>query len=477
VAIGAAGAAINLVEAEPAAWSGEQKGASFMLKSSLHAVLTCVCVLALLCAVGSVNAQDESDDMLDQVTLSDGRQFTGHIIEETDDVLTMEIIKMGMRTKQTWSRKDILEVLHDAIARTDAKKPVEGEAQVKAVSGKVLYDPNDTRHAVYKVPVKGTFGLDAHTRIIRMVWDEAIAAHAQAIILEFDCSQELGPGADIEEYRDFFEVLKREARAKEIHVVVWVKEASGVGLAYALMFPEIYFQPDGQMGGGWVINESLSQNFKDEAVRSKMVSAWVGICRGMAEEGGHDQLLCEAMIRPEVVLSMDYEGDQPRFRNDLEGEVPLDTKDGKEPENALELSAEQANEYGISGGTYRTVEDLMFELGFREYRYVEGNADDFTKKWADGWRKALDEYRYIRADMALIDTYNEAIDRKIAKKISKLREVQALIKKWPPLELYINPEQIYFEIDTFKKELRNINNNTAPGSGGSTGGGGGKPNN
>lgn len=448
-----------------------------MFKTSLHAVFTCVCVLALRCSVASVYAQDESSDLLDQVTLSDGRQFTGNIIEETDDVITMEIFMMGMRTKQTWLRKDVLDVLHDAIANTEVKKPAKEGVEIKAASGKVLYDPNDTRHTVYKVPIKGQVGLDAHTRIIRMVWDEAIAAHAQTIILEFDCSQELGPGADIEEYRDFFEVLKREARAKEIHVVVWVKNASGVGLAYALMFPEIYFQPDGQMGGGWVINETLSQNFKDEAVRSKMISAWVGICRGMAEEGEHDQLLCEAMIRPEVVLSMDYEGDQPRFRNDLEGEVPLDAKNGPEPENALELSAKQANEYGISGGTYRTVDDLMFKLGFREYRYVEGNAEDFTKKWADGWRKALDEYRYIRADMALIDTYNEPIDRKIAKKISKLREVQALIKKWPPLELYIIPEQIYFEIDTFKKELRNINNNNnGTGSGGSSGGGG-KPNN
>lgn len=448
-----------------------------MFKISFKAVLTCVCALALFCSSTSVFAQDEQSDMLDQVTLADGRQFSGNIIEETDDSITMEIMRMGMRTKQTWLRTDILEVLHDAIPNTEVKKPAEEDVEVKAASGKVLYDPTDTRHTVYKVPIKGQVGLDAHTRIIRMIWDEAIAAHAQTIILEFDCWQELGPGADIEEYRDFFEVLKREARAKEIHVVVWIKDASGVGLAYALMFPEIYFQPDGEMGGGWVINEALSQNFQDQAVRSKMISAWVGICRGMAEEGNHDQLLCEAMIRPEVILSMNYEGDKPHFRNDLEGEVILDANNGEDPTNALELTAKQANEYGISGGTYRTVDDLMFKLGYREYRYVEGNAEDFTKKWADGWRKALDEYRYIRADMALIDSYDEPIDRKIAKKISKLREVQALIKKWPPLELYINPEQIYFEIDTFKKELRNINNNNTPGSGGSSGGNRGKPDN
>lgn len=441
-----------------------------MFKPSFRTLLSCTCALTLLCSSVAAFAQDESD-MLDQITLSDGRVFTGHILDESGDSITMEIVKMGMRTKQTWARADILEILHDTIPNTEEKKP-EPEAAKTEVGGKVLYDPNDTRHAVYKVPIRGPVGLDSHTRIIRMIWDEALQARAKTIVLEFDCWQALGQ-ADIEEYRDFFEDLKREAISKEIHVVVWVKQASGVALAYALMFPEIYFQPDGEMGGGWAINEQLSESFQDPAVRAKMISAWTGICRGMAEEGGHDQLLCTAMIRPEVVLSMDYAGDQPVFRDDLNGEVILDANSGEEPENALELTAKQANEFGISRGTYRTIDDLMFKLGFREYRYVEGNADDWAEKWADGWKKALDEYRYIRADMDLIDSYNEPIDRKIAKKIAKLREVQQLIKKWPPLELFINPEQIYFEIDTYKKELRNINEQNRPGGGNPSGGGGG----
>lgn len=284
-----------------------------MFKSSLKAVLTCACTLALLCSSTVGFAQDEQSDMLDQVTLLDGRQFSGNIVEETADAITMEVIKMGMRTKQTWARKDILEVQHDAVPNTEVKQKTPANTEVKAASGKVLYDPADTRHSVYKVPVRGPVGTDAHMRIIQMIWDEAIAAHAKTIVLEFDCHQDFGQ-PDLQEYRDFFEKIKRDARSKEIHVVVWVKQATGVALAYALMFPEIYFQPDGEMGGGGAIAESLSAQFSDPSVRAKMISAWTGICRGMAEEGGHDQLLCEAMIRPEVVLSMDYEGDQPRFR-------------------------------------------------------------------------------------------------------------------------------------------------------------------
>ncbi len=435
-----------------------------------RSILTGVCALALLCTTVAAMAQDDTS-MLDQVTLADGRQFTGRIIEETADFIKMEVVRLGMRTTQTWKRSEVLEVLRDAIPDPDAGKK-EAEPEIKAAAGKVLYDPNDKRHTVYKVPVRGPIGLDAHTRIIRMIWNEAMEARANTIILEFDCEQPLGM-ADIEEYRDFFEVLKREARSKETKVVVWVKKARGVALAYALMFPDIYFQPDGEMGGGADINEQLRQSFSDEAVRAKMISAWVGICRGMAEEGGYDALLCEAMIRPEVVLSMRYEGDKPVFQADTNGEVVLDANNGPEPKNALELSAKQANEYGISGGTHRTIDDLMFGLGYREYRYVEGNAEDFATKWSDGWKAALNEYRYIRADMDLIGTYNWPIDRQIASRIAKLREVQRLMKKWPPLELFIDPLAIWAEIDTLQKELRNINNNEQRNRPG--GGGGGAP--
>ena len=137
-----------------------------MFKSSLKAVLTCACTLALLCSS----------------TLLDGRQFSGNIVEETADAITMEVIKMGMRTKQTWARKDILEVQHDAVPNTEAKQKTPANTEVKAASGKVLYDPADTRHSVYKVPVRGPVGTDAHMRIIQMIWDEAIAAHAKTIV-------------------------------------------------------------------------------------------------------------------------------------------------------------------------------------------------------------------------------------------------------------------------------------------------------
>ncbi|MCC6907732.1 MAG: hypothetical protein IT430_07315 [Phycisphaerales bacterium] len=447
-----------------------------MITSRLRSLLTCLCASAVLFGAAQTYAQDGAD-MLDQITLADGRQFTGNIVEETDDSITMEVIHLGMRTKQTWPRKEILEILHDSISVTDEAGSDTNAELPPAEAKSPLYDPNDPRHVVYKVPVHGIVGLDSHIRIMQMIWNEAKEARAKTIILEFDCEQELGPGVDIEKYRNFFEDLKRDARSKEIHVVVWIKQARGVALAYALMFPEIYFQPDGEMGGGWAINEMLSQRFSDPAVRAKMISAWVGICRGMAEEGGHDAMLCEAMIRPQCVLSMDYEGDRPHFRNDTEGEVVLDANSGDEPANALELSAKDADKYGISGGTYRSVDDLMFKLGFREYRYVEGHADDWAEKWADGWKDALEEYRYIRADMDLIDTYNEPVERRIAKKISKLREVQALMKKWPPLEVFIDPEQIYFEIDTYKKELRNLNEQNRPGSTNPGGGPTGKPGN
>ena len=150
---------------------------------------------------------------------------------------------------------------------------------------------DDKRRRVYVLPIRGEIGYDAHERLIQKMWNNAKDLGVQTLVLEFDCQNGM---PDLEEYRDLLEEIKDEAADSEIQVVVWIKEALGAATAYALMFPDIYFYKDGVMGGGQSIDISLKLSFKDPQVQAKMISAWLGILRGMAEEGGHDAVLCEA---------------------------------------------------------------------------------------------------------------------------------------------------------------------------------------
>lgn len=424
-----------------------------------------LCTAAVI-ATTSLAAWAQNDQgMLDQITLSDGRQFTCEILEETSEFIKVEIIHLGMKTVQTWPKSMVLEVKHDSVK---AQTPEQAAAKADTAAEK----PEMKGRPVYVVQLTGVVGLDSHKRIIQRQWDEALDLGAKTIVMEWDCEQAFPPAtADMEEYREFFQDLKTQARNKEVDVVAWVKKASGIAVAYSMIFEDIYFHPTGEMGGGWIINEALSDMFNDEAVRAKMISAWVGICRGMAEEGGHSAELCEAMIRPEVVLSMNMAGGQPTFRLDTRGDFILDSNGGSDPaENTFELNAGDAEKYGVSKGTARTLEDLMYELKFREFHHIEGNAELLVEGWNEGWKAAMDEVREIRADIEEIATRNETPERIIGQQIRKLREIQGLIKRWPPLGVFIDSEQLYFEIDTLQKQLRNINNRDN-GTGGGRGGG------
>ena len=457
-----------------------------MTQNRLWTMLTLAGALALPLAVPSTGfAQDASkakadaskplendESMLDEVTLANGRQFVGRIVEETADVVTMEIVRGKMKTKMTWPRKEILEIRHDTMPDPDGGAPGDVQAGGSDTPSAVTdsEEAADPRRVAYRIPVTEWFGMDAHSKIIKTLWNEALESGARTVVFEFDCFAALNDGShDIEEYRDFFQDIKKEAGEKEIELVAWVKRSYGLAVAYTFMFETIYFQPDGEIGGGQIINDMLTEMFSDENVRAKMISAWVGICRGMAEDGGHSAVLCEAMIRPELFLSYDLHGDEPVFYASDQGEKDLDL----DKENAVVFDAEEAARFAISRGTVGSMDDLMFRLGHREYRYEEGNAERLVENWNEGWKDAYYEVQQIRVDMADIDTLNEPVDRKIALKIAKLNDIMAIIRKWPPLAVFYNPEQIRYEIDTLKKELRNINENERGGGGGGGGGSGG----
>src|SRR5690606_6770439 len=179
---------------------------------------------------------------------------------------------------------------------------------------------------------------------------------------------------------DFFEDIKREAKQKEIDLAVWISEARGVAVAYAMMFEQIYFRPTGWMGDGESFDKLLKDMYSDEDVQAKMISAWVSTCRGMAEEGGYSDLLCEAMIRPEVVLSLEWEGEDASFYQDTAHRWTVDGS----TEEALQLWADDARRYAVAKGVARTLDDLMFQLGYREYYHHEGKAEDLTEYWNEG---------------------------------------------------------------------------------------------
>ena len=408
---------------------------------------------------------------MDRIVLADGREFVGDITEESDESVTIIVEVAGIRGSQTFPKSQILQIEHDKVARSaDAAsdRSVSSDAradnaELAEVSGRI----------VYVLPIRGLWGFDVYTSVVQNLWDEAIDAGAKTIVLEFDAEQGL---ADLEMYRDFFEDLKRDAREQEIEVVVWVKRAHHLVVAFALMWEDIYFHPDGSMGRGQMLDLMLKAMWSDEAVRQKMIAAWVGILRGMAVEGGYSAELCEAMIRPELLLSYDYEGDHAIFyADDTTGEFVADS----DPQLALDLTADDAARFAVSKGTARTLSELMFTLGHREFYHYEGRAVNLVESWIDGIRAAQLDLQYILADIDRILGGGGGEDPRmlIGQAIRKWEEVRKIVRRYPPLQNEYPEDTIDLEIERLRKQIQDMNRQRrgmpGGGGGGRPGGGGG----
>lgn len=429
-------------------------------------------------AVAQEQKGDDRKDALDEIIMKDGRRFVGNIVEETEDYIKVELEISGIRSTQIWQKGDIEQISHDIVpvdrkgddGRTDDMEP--GKAGKKTAGE--LNSSLKRGQPMVVIPFKGVVGFDAYKDFVRKLWEEALARGAKTVVLEFDCQSELS--MEVEDYRDFFKELKQEAKDKEIELVVWLKEANGMSIAYALMFEKIYSYPNGKMGGGYRVDEALKQSWQDKDVQAKMIAAWVGICRGMAENGGYNAVLCEAMIRPELVLSFEYDGETPVFYRDTDHNVIDD-----DPEMALELNADDAERWGISRGTCRTLRELAKELDHREYYEIDYDAREMVDLWIDGWRRALErDVPRISQEMGMVDGYNETPEKKLGLRLNLLRELRRLVVKWPPLQK-ASPElaldNIDFQIEAIKNQIREIRNaenggGYRPGGGGGKGGGG-----
>lgn len=417
--------------------------------------LVAVIVALMALAVPTIATTVSLDsDKLDKVTMKDGRVFTGEIISEDDNVLTMKVSFKGISTEQTWSKADIIEIVHDVVDSAGSGTKVTGSSGKSNSKANTPSNPNARQ--VYVLPFRGVIGFDAYDTIIQKLWDEAVEAGADTIILEYDADD---GSSDLEAYRDFIEDLKRDAQKQEIELVVWMKGALGVSVAYALMFENIYFYPGAVMGGGESLDTRLKENFSDEYVRAKMISAWVGICRGMAEEGGYDAELCEAMIRPEKLLSVTFEGRTPVFHADTDSGRPVDTSD----EATIWLDSEEAHQYGISKDVCRTVDDLMYKLHRNaEYEIIEGKAEALTEKWIEGWRYAAEEeYPALLQEIADAGNYDEEPERILGRQLNIYKKIKRLVQKWPPIaKAPYGPVDVFgldVQIDNIRKQIQDIN--------------------
>lgn len=379
----------------------------------------------------------------DLVIFRNGRQVEGVILEETETTVKMVVIVGPMRSETTYQKSEILEIKRDefkpeAAEKTDDKSDEKKDDKkdekkdIEAVDPNKLVDVNGKpvpagNVKVYILPISGVLGQDVSQTPMKTVVDEVLRMEPDILIVRFDA--ETTRGLEQAKTQLQFETAQYDLmdRAQQLdtilgdrinyggefkkkpRIVAWVNKAMGGAAFFPFVFKEIYFTADGQMGGLGAI-ESMFAGRGDEVVRQKQRSLRLGRAKGMAEKGGYDPRIMEAMSMADYVLSYRMVGGKAELLAEMppstdwfllkdDGAVNEERTDSMQDRvraqgnDFLTLNARTAFDIGISQGTVNTTDELMIKLGEqRNYSILKNSASRVFKEWSKQVHKAENDY-------------------------------------------------------------------------------------
>ena len=188
----------------------------------------------------------------------------------------------------------------------------------------------------------------------------------------------------LEEYSQLLNDLHEEIDARQ---VMWVEDSVGISSLFALGWEEMYMGENARLYGMEVL-DLMTNSWSDADVRSKMKNAWVSFGNGFLQKGGYPLELGWAMIRPEYTLSAKFKGRTVDWQNDTKGQWVVDSSEKR----VARFTNATAEDSMLSDGTASSLEDLIFLLGYREYKPIESGSE-MHKKYVEDWRRTFDRTR------------------------------------------------------------------------------------
>ncbi|MGD9692668.1 MAG: hypothetical protein AB7G17_11675 [Phycisphaerales bacterium] len=433
----------------------------------------------------------EAEKGLDRVTFKNGRVVEGRIVEQNDRELKMEVVFAGISAVTTYARSEIL-TIERGVVRDAGGEPAATTAtpsEPAPASERTTESASSGGGArVYMVELKGVFGKDVTETPLQRALDDAQSMDPDVVVFKLDLkpAEEIDfPGfAVAERIRGFdglflaenmtpvFERAIREGR----RIVFWVKRAEAGAAFLPLIGPEIYFSPDGRLGG---IGTLQRFDMGDKRVNEKQISLRLGHAEGIAIQGGYAPELVRAMARSENWLAVRFEGGEPKYmmreptkQEQDDGWIVLsddgegNNKDTMEMEvrrqgnDVLNLDAKWARDLRVSKGTAGTLEDLVFEMNLgSSHTVIEGKGQGILDDWSKRVNAAEEEIRrlFLR-HRDLQPQQGEDQARYLGKKMQLLREISGILGVYA--EVFDREggqrAQLASQIEAYREEIRKL---------------------
>jgi len=351
---------------------------------------------------------------------------------------------------------------------------------------------------VYRIPIRGQLGTDINSTAYKAVIDDVRAKKPDLIVLTLNSAdvnhrnyiQDDDPDErgqfDRYDIRELVNNLKGELR--DIPQVMWVEDAVGYGALLAFPWPDMFMTSNARLFG--LILMYMNAQDPDWEKHRKFLAASTGIAGGFFEAGGYDaKVLGEAMIRPEKMLSVSWEGRRLNWRPDENGTYVVDS----DPEKVAQFNAKTAEDLMLSKGTADELDELLFMLGYREWdnSLVEGKQDgvriidDYIKRWRDTYKRTQESFETYKREFGWAQGSSTEALAHLGKARASLQDILDGMKRYPAVEArwrsrrsgqrltMLDVEQLLREVkDQIVAAEREKRNSRGGGSGGGGIGGG-----
>ncbi|MEN0020078.1 MAG: hypothetical protein AAF747_04240 [Planctomycetota bacterium] len=474
-----------------------------VLRASRTVAAASALTLAVLMPAMTTSVAQAAVTANDELVFKDGRTVVGNLISQDDNSVVFEIVVGSLKQKMTYSRAEILAVVEGEDVAADAPAASNGSSTTPTTP-----EPSEDAPSVYVLNLTGWVGPNRMTgweqfadrggditpTSVRRALDDAKKHRPDYLVIVIDNTlaafgedeppEDLFTPGSIYEAEELEPIFTREIPQDwgyEPEIVIWIKNAMGGISMLPFNFENIYFHPDGRMGGmGFVISQMYGAA-QDAIVAEKWISATMGRVEGMAIRGGYDVRIVQAMALRRNVLSY-------RINN---GEVELLEREPQSPDeflltdngflrenvdgnaarvrgtgnDVLTLRAEVAETLRISDGTVSSIDELIAELGIsRNYRLIDGRGDAILERWSRDVDRAYDRLEQLGRDFADVRARgNEPRDVRaaISRRINILQDVISTVNRFdgaviPQFARWPSEPNLQIQIEQMRQELMKL---------------------
>jgi len=444
--------------------------------------------LLTLFAVTSVYAEDQIVKINDAI-------ISGQIISEDDEAVVLLIRGIELRIPKSEIR-DIIRDEESAPAAAGSSTPSSSVPMIEMSEPEEVnkwarrVDSNgDLIPLVAVIPVgyegREQVGTDIVPETYQAMIPELKRMNPDYIVFKVECNDRredsywYGTVKETEKSLDTdFDLLGEIARVWHVEFqaegidatpICWVNQAVGSSAVLSLSFCNLYTTFDAAIGGLQGSSMMFERVRDDENTYGKYREAFLGMFRGPLELGrevcegeGHDNMLLDALVYGDMMLSATWEGRSVKWSLDRSGSYVVDASD----KAAVEFTAKQAGDFLISKGMTDDLEDLMLLHGIVDFDADEVTGKELYDEYCDTWRRLFNDCEEAVIDMQGLQAglgpseemqqLNYQLTR--WKKILRLMQRSTSVAIRCQLELRISIPAAKLQIAQLEEQIRSLRN-------------------